>query len=250
MAMSGNTFGVIFSGKIVEGASADQVKQNVAKLFKVEVANIERLFTGKPVVLKKGLNEETARKYQQALRKAGAICAVADAAKSKGSAAAQQAPTSRPAVASPVKAPTAPKPVKGAKVAARAATSSESAGLTKYVVKEAPQTLGELGNAAVDEPGVVIVQHQDVPPPQIDTSELSMDQPGVTLSEHEVVAEPAVDISGISMAEPGSDIGVASKQETLEVNVSGLTMDEPGVVIVEHKEVPKPDIDTSKLSVE
>lgn len=236
--MSGNTFGVIFSGKIVEGASVDQVKQNVAKLFKVEVAKIERLFIGKPVVIKKGLNEEAAKKYQLALRKAGAICAVADAAKSKGSATKQQAPAAKPAAS--------PQP----RAAATAATSAESGGLTKYVVKQAPQSLGELGTANVDEPGVVIVQHQDVPPPQIDTSDLSMDQPGATLVEHQEVAEPAVDISGISMAEPGADIGEGGEEVQLEVDTSGLTMDEPGVVLVEGEEVPEPVIDTSKLSIE
>ena len=93
--MSGNTFAVVFSGKIAAGASADRVKANVAKLFKVEVAKVERLFTGARVAIKKGLDEATAKKYQMALAKAGAICDVvkvaAPAAKPGPSAAAATA---------------------------------------------------------------------------------------------------------------------------------------------------------------
>jgi len=72
--MSGNTFEVVFDGKLVEGASVDQVKQNVATLFRVEVAKVERLFSGERVVIKKGIDEAAAKKYQLALLKAGAVC--------------------------------------------------------------------------------------------------------------------------------------------------------------------------------
>jgi len=236
--MSGNTFEVVFDGKLVEGASVDQVKQNVATLFRVEVAKVERLFSGERVVIKKGIDEAAAKKYQLALLKAGAVCTVADSAQP---AKAQAAPAAAENVA----------PAAGAGEGESAPEMSpEGVGLTKYVVKPAPQTLGELDAAAVDEPGVVLVKHQEVPPPQIDTSALSVDQPGATLTEHQEVPEPAVDISGFSMAEPGADIGEASEEEELEVDTSGLSMDEPGVVLIEGEEVPEPEIDISKLSVE
>jgi hypothetical protein len=41
--MSETRYDVVFSGKLVEGAAVDQVKANVARLFKVEVAKVERL---------------------------------------------------------------------------------------------------------------------------------------------------------------------------------------------------------------
>jgi len=240
MAMSGNTFEVVFNGKVVEGASVDQVKQNVAKLFKVEVAKVERLFSGARVVIKKGVDESTAKKYQMALHKAGAICAVVNSA--------QAAKPAAPAASAPQPAAAPRTDAKAS--AAQPAAAPGDAGLTKYVVKEAPQSLGELGSAQLDEPGVVLIKHEEVAPPQIDTSDLSLDQPGATLVEHQAVAEPAVDISGISMAEPGADIGEASEQTELVVDISGLTMDEPGVVLIEGEEVPEPEIDISKLSVE
>lgn len=246
--MSDKTFAVVFNGKIVEGASVDRVKQNVARMFKVEVAKIERLFTGARVAIKKGIDETTAKKYQLALRKAGALCAVVDMSKvgKKAPAAAKKRVVPSAQGGSTVAGGGGAQRKPGAAVQpARAA-----GGQPKYVIKQAPQSLGELGAAKVDRPGVVLVKHKDIPPPQIDTSELSMDQPGATLTRHRDVPEPEVDTSGLSMAEPGAAIGAASRQEALNVDISGLSMDEPGVTIIESKKVPVPNIDTSKLSVE
>jgi hypothetical protein len=246
--MSGKTFAVVFSGKLVEGASVERVKQNVAKLFKVEVTKIERLFSGARVAVKKGIDEATAKKYQLALRKAGAICAVVDLAKAAGTAAAS----------AKVKPSTATAPGERTTQATRTAgkappisqATPEGVGLPKSVVKPAPKSFGELKSATVDEPGVVLVRHRETPPPQIDTAGLSVDQPGAVLTEHEDVPEPVVDIRGISMAEAGADIGTVSKQRELDVDISGLSMDEPGVILVKSKEEPEPRIDISKLSVE
>ena len=245
--MGDNTFEVVFSGKIVEGASVDQVKGNVAKLFKVEVAKVERLFSGARVAIKKGLDETTAKKYQMALAKAGALCEVVNTA---GSVAAE-------ATKAEVSKPQAPEAPSAPAVTAAPAAPAQSApavqestpGLIKYVVKEAPGGLGDLATATLDEPGVVLVEHQDVAPPELDLGGLSMDEPGVILGEHEEVAPPEVDINGISMAEPGADLGEAEEVAELQVDVSGLSMDEPGVILVEHHDVPEPQIDTSKLSV-
>ncbi len=241
--MNGNTFAVVFSGRVANGASVEQVKSNVAKLFKVEVAKVERLFSGARVAIKKGLDEATAKKYQMALAKAGALCEVINVA------AAKAPPTKAPAK------PAAPKPV--APVArpemtakAKPATRGRhTPGLTKDVVKEAPGGLGDFANVKLDAPGVVLVKHQDVAPLQVDLRGLSMDQPGVVLGEHKEEAPLRVDLSGISMAEPGADIGKTEEVPDLAVDLSGLSMDEPGATLVEHAEVPEPRIDTSRLSV-
>jgi hypothetical protein len=245
--VSDKTFAVVFSGKVAEGASVEQVKSNVAKLFKVELASVERLFTGARVVIKKGLDEATAKKYQAALTGAGAQCEVVNAA----------APPAATAKSAPVKT----EPVVAARAVAEAPAPSahevrsapdaepDTLGLTKSVVKKAPEDLGEFAAATLDEPGVVLVEHRDIAPPELDLSGLSMDKPGVILAEHEEVTPPELDVSGISMAEPGADIGKPEPAEELDVDVSGLSMDEPGAILVEHEEVPEPEIDTSGLSI-
>ena len=68
-------YSVVFSGKVHDGFTVEQVRQNIAALFRTDDATrLDQLFSGSPVVLKKGLDEDRARKYQQTLLKAGAVC--------------------------------------------------------------------------------------------------------------------------------------------------------------------------------
>jgi hypothetical protein len=68
---------VIFSGQIQEGAELNEVKARIATMFKADEVTIARLFSGKPVVIKKNLTAEAADKYSIAFTKAGAICELA-----------------------------------------------------------------------------------------------------------------------------------------------------------------------------
>jgi len=76
--MDSTKYAVAFCGQLGEGRKLEAVKQGVAKLFKVDVGKIEHLFSGKWVVIKKGLEKGTAHKYQQALVGVGAICRVVE----------------------------------------------------------------------------------------------------------------------------------------------------------------------------
>lgn len=236
--MSQNNFEVVFSGELSEGVALEQVKGNVAALFKVEVARVERLFSGATVSIKKGLDEAAAKKYQLALLRAGAICQVIN----RDAAPVVTAPAAPVIAAAPVAPFTDP--------VAPPASDSSAPGLQKSVVKAPPAGLGELSGASVDAPGITLVEHQEVAIPQIDTSALSMDQVGAELVEHEEVEAPQVDVSGLSLGEAGETLVAAESVEEFEVDTSELSMDEPGVTLVEHKEVPKPQIDTSKLSLD
>lgn len=239
--MSQKTFEVVFSGKLVEGAVLEQVKANVAAMFKVEVAKVERLFSGATVSIKKGLDEATAKKYLMALSRAGAVCQVVNRA----------AVAEKPASSAPSSANAAAKAAPPPKAAAaKSSVTSVELGLQKSVVKESPQGVGELGAASIDDPGTILVEHQDIPVPEIDTHDLSLDQPGVALSEHEEVVAPQVDVSAFSMSEVGEILGEEKPFEELDVDLGEMSMDEIGVTLVEHQEVPKPEIDTSKLSLD
>lgn len=233
--MSDAKYDVIFSGRLIEGAAEDQVKANVAMLFKTEVAKIERLFDGSPAVIKKGVDAQTAKKYLLAMKKAGAIC---------------EARVVGQAVEQPSAAETPAAKEAGTRRRSEAEIAAGEGGQTKYVIKEAPKGLGALASADIDEPGVVLVEHREPPPPQVDTSGLSMDEPGAVLVEQEQ-AEPElqVDTSGLSMDEPGVTLVEGEEVPELEVDTSELSMDEPGVIIVEHEEPEEPEIDTSKLSL-
>lgn len=68
-----NLYDVIFNGQIVSGESIDQVKENLARLFKANEATIEKLFSSKNIAIKKSITEQKANTYLQAMQNAGAL---------------------------------------------------------------------------------------------------------------------------------------------------------------------------------
>lgn len=71
--MSEQLFEVVFRGDVEPGQSVVTVKEGLAKLFNAEASRIDQMFSGKPVVIKANLDEETARHYQSSLKKVGAL---------------------------------------------------------------------------------------------------------------------------------------------------------------------------------
>jgi len=71
--MSEQQFDIIFRGDIVLGHQLTDVKMRLQQLFKADAAKIDALFSGKPVPLKRGLDQASAQKYKDALVKAGAL---------------------------------------------------------------------------------------------------------------------------------------------------------------------------------
>jgi len=74
-----NQYQLVFNGTVSDGHNLGEVKHNLASLFKTDKTKIEQLFDRLPIVLKKNVDYDAAIKYQQALRKAGAICQVEEA---------------------------------------------------------------------------------------------------------------------------------------------------------------------------
>jgi hypothetical protein len=81
--MNSTTYDIIFRGDIVLGHQLAQVKLKLQQLFKVDAAKVDALFSGRPVPLKRQLDQATAEKYRAVLLQAGAqvdICPSADTA--------------------------------------------------------------------------------------------------------------------------------------------------------------------------
>lgn len=217
--MSENTFAVTFSGQLVDGANAEQVKANFAQLFKVDVAKVAPMFSGKPVTIKKGIDEATAKKYQQALLKAGAIC--------------QVVVLEPAATATPSPAVTPQATAAAANPAAAASDSTSGAGLT----------------ATLAEPGVLLKEPEQVSPLQVETSHLSLGAVGETIIEPEPVPEFQANLDGLSMAQVGVQLVPPTTAEAPQIDVSALTLAEAGVVLKEPEPVESVQIDTSKISL-
>ena len=103
--MSTSGFDIIFRGDIVFGHQLAEVKANLQQLFKVDAAKIDGLFTGRPVPLKRNLDQATANKYRDVLVKAGAIVEVCPSDAGAVQAVPKAPPAARPTAAS---APSAP----------------------------------------------------------------------------------------------------------------------------------------------
>ncbi|MHC8307633.1 DUF805 domain-containing protein [Pseudomonas sp. PB3P13] len=69
--MSENRYKVVFDGALLPGVDITTAKLNLADLFKSDVAAIERLFSGRPVALKRDLSQADAQTCLQALTKTG-----------------------------------------------------------------------------------------------------------------------------------------------------------------------------------
>lgn len=81
--MSEQQFDIIFRGDIVFGHQLADVKARLQQLFKADAAKVDALFSGRPVPLKRGLDQASAQKYKEALIKAGAQVDIVAAGETK-----------------------------------------------------------------------------------------------------------------------------------------------------------------------
>jgi hypothetical protein len=71
---NGNRYKVIFNGKTVDGCQCKDVKRHLGALLKTDQDKIDRLFSGRWVVIKRDVDYQTALKYLNVFKQAGAIC--------------------------------------------------------------------------------------------------------------------------------------------------------------------------------
>ncbi|MCH9672265.1 MAG: hypothetical protein K0U93_12525 [Gammaproteobacteria bacterium] len=210
--MAEQYFAVVFDGQTAAGADPTQVRENLAKLFKTEPARIEPMFSGNRAVIKTGLNEATARSYQTALAKAGAMTEVVAVAPKGGNGPPSPSPspsqTASPTPAEPQAAPAVTEP---------APVETPSAAAPVLAARDAPARLAPDANGNlppppvapdfdVAEPGAQLADPTVVEPAKIDTSHLEMAEPGVDLSTHERVPEPQYDLSKLTLDPPGTSL--------------------------------------------
>jgi len=86
-------YNVILSGEIATGRDIGAVRKNLAEILKVSPADLEPFFSGRPLIIKKNVDQSTARKYVLAFGSAGVLCSMAP---SRDTERLQAAPLSRP----------------------------------------------------------------------------------------------------------------------------------------------------------
>ena len=197
---------VVCTGALVEGADPGEVTTNLARLFKTDPARIQILFSGKRFVIKRDLDEKTAKAYQLAMEKAGAVAQVleqtADEEPDKsGAARAKEAPSESPSPG-PDTAPGAEPPSSGAETASAGA-----------------------GETSEPEPEEQLVERKQVAETNVDTSHLTLAEVGATLVEPRPVNPPQYDLSGLELAPPGENLTDPEEQQPeAQFDTSHLTL--------------------------
>ncbi|HEX8594614.1 MAG TPA: DUF805 domain-containing protein [Pseudomonas sp.] len=69
--MADTLYKIVFDGQLRTGVDLQTAKLNLAQLFKSETSAVEKLFSGKPIALKRGLSHSDALSYISALSNAG-----------------------------------------------------------------------------------------------------------------------------------------------------------------------------------
>lgn len=202
--MSAPEFDIIFRGDIVFGHQLAEVKLKLQQLFKADAAKIDALFTGRPVPLKRNLDEATATKYRDALIKAGAAVELCSSDKSPANAPpkpAPQAAAARPAPVTP--AVVSPRPV----VSPPAGASSPVAASPQWSIAPAGS---DLLNASERAP--------EAPPLKVNLAGISLrEQTGNLVDASELPAEPVarVVVPMLDVAEAGSNLSDSDERLAL-----------------------------------
>ncbi|WP_372965063.1 hypothetical protein [Marinobacter sp.] len=169
-------FQLVFKGECTTGTDLETARTNARALFKASVEQLDRMFSGQPVVIRNKLQQEQADKYQAVLRKHGMVAYVQPMA---GMAAGPDAQKTRPA------AQTAPEH------------------------RPVPEAATKTGKAPEVEPGDRLPVAGEKVDDILAGSELSLDPVGVTLVEHQEAEAPMFEhLDEWSLAPPGSDLGV------------------------------------------
>lgn len=178
---------LVFQGECVAGTDQATARENARTLFRASVEQIERMFSGRPVVIRNRLEREQADKYREVLHRHGMIARV--------EAMAETAPATPPQ--SPGRSPVPPRPASAqtSQPASAAAASGPAAASTGAPGTEPGERLS-LAGARADA--------------ILSESALQLDPAGVDLAPRRVTEAPEFShLEEWSLAPPGTELGVS-----------------------------------------
>jgi hypothetical protein len=257
-------YDIFFAAQLVDGFDEADVRDNLAKLFKANDATLEKLFSGKPQLIKRGIDKAGALKYKAALQNAGAIALV----RAQPGAAPAAEPTPAPAPSyddddlpssSDIKPTAAVAPQDGQSMADRIASlaAEPSASAFGEAMTLAPagsdvlrdeerHTIEELD---IDTSAIQLAPETSEPtapaapaPPPPDTDHLSMGEVGEDIPHLETTTQAVnPDTSHLSMGEVGEDIPHLEEQKpTVTPDTSGISLAPEGSEVLAENDRKKP----------
>tara|TARA_R110002049_G_scaffold72978_8_gene189069 strand:+ start:3370 stop:4185 length:816 start_codon:yes stop_codon:yes gene_type:complete len=241
---------VYFAGQILAGHTAEEVRSNLAKLFKADEATLDKLFSGSTQILKRDCDEATAAKYQQAMARAGAQAIVKSAQ--------PEAP-----------APTAPAAPKGQTAAEKIAALAAAEDDTRFSGRPPPAPIPEpeedgkfqlapvgsdllrpeerrpvealtpdISALSVDAAATRLSAEPTAPPPPPDTAHIELDTTaGLIPTLAEAEPPPPPDTSLIDLSPAGTDFSDCAGEEPIPptLDLSELEVAPEGSVVLEER---------------
>ena len=149
------TFDIFFSGKLLEGFSVSEVKEQIGRQLKLNSAQLEHLFSGQEIRIKSAVDQETAVRYRIAFRDAGALLEIRPAAADNSAS---------------TTVPKEPKPASDDLTLLPPRTGS----LIDCAPEVAAQPLPDISSLSLSAQDRNLDESEQTPPPAIDTSALSL----------------------------------------------------------------------------
>lgn len=248
--MAQDTYNILFKGEVMPGMDQAEVKAAMGRLFKAPAEKIDALFAAEQTVIKKGLDRESAEKYRDALKKAGAIVYLRRAAAvgtASGSRFAQQKPVQQaqtqasqpsPSAASQPAEPTST--IQSAPAAADNEDGLSIAAMSGNLIRD--EERDEKVPVEVDTSHIVLANQFDAPeqstepaPAAPDTSHMSIAETGADLNPDKVAPPPVVepDTSALSLAPADVEriTDPVPEQEFDIPDISSLDIEELGEIL-------------------
>lgn len=237
--MAESLYNIVFRGELVSGADPAVVRQNLAKAFRMDADKVEKLFSGKPVVLKKNADKATAMKFRAVMKKAGAQCEMKPVDEGAGGGA--EAPASSAAKERASFAARDPDTRPLSEEAAEAERRRAESRTGEPAAESAGDEVEEIEAAPPPEPAPRARARDSGPPPDSDlvgtirmggtgfSGEFEVAPAGADMGEaHDRGERVEPDISHLSLAPPGSDLEELHPDRKVEVpDISHLKVVEP-----------------------
>ncbi len=168
--MSFEKYDLFFSGQVIDGLDKAEVRTRVGQIFRATEAQLDHLFSGDPVPIKKAVDMDTAIKYRVTLREAGALIDV------------------RPVQSQQPAKPSAASPALGAGRSAPTAAEAPAQGVGSQMTLAPPRT-GSLEDCAPHG------RPAEIP----DISGLHLASQDEPLAAQPVISAPEIDTSGMQL---------------------------------------------------
>jgi hypothetical protein len=246
-------YNVYFAGQLRAGHDLASVRDQLARLFKADTATLDKLFSGKPQLVKRDCDKATALKYQQAMEQAGAvpiIKSLAQPAESEAESEAAAAPGKPVSMAERIAALAAAPDITYPHQAGKE-TGPDSA----QIRQSAQPDEADAGGIRLAPAGTAVLLPQERPAPAISNvtpPDLEIFASGRRLSEPRPEPPPAPDTSHLSAGEAGELLpNLASAMTPLAPDTSAISLAPNGTDLTDcaAPQARPPDIDLSGLAL-